>query len=126
MRKLELLLDGRDLTPLGRFCLYNIARVGLFLRGAGEMAAIMSLEEPRPRGTVCSASAPTGGASARPKTFSDATFAAAISTRGITYGFWITKALCRTPRRISRISSTELPLNLFFMYRSRNDSRVPA
>ena len=52
MRKLELLLDSRDLTPLGRFCLYNIARVGLFLRGAGEMAAIMSLEEPRPRGTV--------------------------------------------------------------------------
>jgi hypothetical protein len=53
-------------------------------------------------------------------------FAAMISTRGITYGFWITKALCRTPRRISRSSSTELPLNLFFMYRSRNDSRVPA
>ena len=52
MRKLELLLDSRDLTPLGRFCLYNIARVGLFLRGAGEMAVIMSLEEPRPRGTV--------------------------------------------------------------------------
>ena len=51
MRKLELLLDSRDLTPLGRFCLYNIARVGLFLRGAGEMAAIMSLDEPRPRGT---------------------------------------------------------------------------
>jgi hypothetical protein len=53
MRKLELLLDSRDLTlPLGRCCLCNIAHVGLFLRGAGEMAAIMSLEEPRPRGTV--------------------------------------------------------------------------
>jgi hypothetical protein len=52
MRKLELLLDSRDLMPLDRCCLYNIAHVGLFLRGAGEMAAIMSLEEPRPRGTV--------------------------------------------------------------------------
>jgi hypothetical protein len=67
--------------------------------------AIMSLEEPRPR-ERWSGSAPTGGASARPKTFSDATFAAAISTRGITYGFWITKARCRTRRKIKRNSAT--------------------
>ena len=54
----------------------------------------------------CSASAPTGFASARPKTFSDATFAAAISTRGITYGFWIMKARCRTRRKIKCSSAT--------------------
>jgi hypothetical protein len=53
-----------------------------------------------------SANAPTGVASARPKTFSDATFAAAISTRGITYGFWIMKARCRTRRKIKRSSAT--------------------
>jgi hypothetical protein len=40
------------------------------------------------------------------ETFSDATFAAAISTRGITYGFWITKARCRTRRKIKRNSAT--------------------
>jgi hypothetical protein len=57
----------------------------------------------------CSASAPTGGASARPKTFSDATFAAAISTRGITYGFRITKARCRTRRKIACSSSAIAP-----------------
>ena len=52
MHNLELRLDSRDLTPLGRCCLCNIAHVERFLRGAGEMATIMPFEEPRPRGTV--------------------------------------------------------------------------
>jgi hypothetical protein len=30
MRKLELLLDGRDLTPPCRRCLCNVAHVGVF------------------------------------------------------------------------------------------------
>jgi hypothetical protein len=33
-------------------------------------------------------------------------FAAAISTRGIAYGFWIMKARCRTRRKIKRSSAT--------------------
>jgi hypothetical protein len=40
--------------------------------------------------------------------FSDATRAMAGSTREITYGLGITKALCHTPLRIKRSSSTEL------------------
>jgi len=38
--------------------------------------------------------------------FSDARHATAGSTRGITYGFWITKARCRTRRKIKRNSAT--------------------
>ncbi len=38
--------------------------------------------------------------------FSDARHATAGSTRGITYGFWITKARCRTRRKIKRSSAT--------------------
>jgi len=69
------------------------------------MPAIMSLEEPRPRGTVVGERADTRRVS-EAETFSDATFAAAISTRGITYGSWITKARCRTRRKIKLSSAT--------------------
>jgi hypothetical protein len=54
-----------------------------------------------------SASAPTGVAFMRSNILSDAIFAAAISTRGITYRFWITKARCRIPRRIKLSSATD-------------------
>src|SRR6266568_7327798 len=54
----------------------------------------------------CSASAPIGFASVRLIIFSDARHATAESTCGITYGFWITKARCRTGRKIKRNSAT--------------------
>jgi hypothetical protein len=54
---------------------------------------------------------------------------AAISTRGITYGFRITKARCRTRRKIACSSSKQsggTSLKSIFTYRSWNDCRVPA
>jgi len=54
---------------------------------------------------------------------------AAISTRGITYGFRITKARCRTLRKIACSSSKQsggTSLKSIFTYRSWNDCRVPA
>jgi hypothetical protein len=73
------------------------------LRGL-KMPAIMSLEEPRPRGTVVGERADRRRVS-EAENFFRCTFAAAISTRGITYGFWITKARCRTRRKIKRNSA---------------------
>jgi hypothetical protein len=64
----------------------------------------------------CSASAPTGGASARPKTFSDATFAAAISTRGITYGSGSRRPAAAPgarSRAVAQNRAAELHLNPF-------------
>jgi hypothetical protein len=74
----------------------------LFERG-GQMAAIMSLDEPRPRGTVLGERT-TGVAFVRSNIFSDARRATAGSTRGITYGLRITKARCRTRARSSAIA----------------------
>jgi hypothetical protein len=54
----------------------------------------------RDRAGRCSASAPTGGPSVRPNIFSDARRAAAISTGATTYGLRITKARCRTRRKM--------------------------
>src|SRR6266700_6792834 len=74
------------------------------LRGL-KMAAIMSLEEPRPRGIVLGAPADRLRVGEAYHS-SDARHATAGSTRGITYGFWITKARCRTRRKIKRNSAT--------------------
>jgi hypothetical protein len=101
---------------LGRCCLCNIAHVGLFLRGPARWRRSCHSKN-RDHAGPCSASALTGFASVRLFIFSDATFAAAISTRRITYGFWITKARCRTRRKIACSSSAIAP--------RRRGSRLP-
>jgi hypothetical protein len=64
------------------------------------MAAIMSLDEPRPRGTLL------GVAFVKPNIFSDAWRATAGSMRGIWCGSRTTKVRCHTRRKIKRISAT--------------------
>jgi hypothetical protein len=61
----------------------------------------------RDRAGRCSASGPTGVAFVRPNIFSDARRATAGSMRGIWFGLRITKARCRTRRKIKRNSATD-------------------
>ena len=61
----------------------------------------------RDRAGRWSASAPTGGASARPKTFSDAIFAAAISMRGISMGSGSQRPAAASRARSSAVALTD-------------------
>jgi hypothetical protein len=65
------------------------------------MPAIISLEEPRPRGTVLGERT-DGRRVGEAYHFSDARRATAGSMGGIWFGFRITRPRCRTQRKIKR------------------------
>jgi hypothetical protein len=92
------------------------------------MPAIMSLEEPRPRGTVLGERAHRRRVSEAENFFRCNICGGYLDARDYVW-VRITKARCRTRRKIACSSSKQsggTSLKSIFMYRSWNDCRVPA